>query len=101
MIFSLKKETKKFARDFFQIVEEWRFIALILDRLFLVIFVVASLAGTIALLKAPSTRKYIEPVNPKCYLYYPRINDSEWMSKCGTPDLFNLLSQQSSSFTHI
>ena len=70
----------------FQIVEEWRFIALILDRLFLIIFVSISLIGTMgSLLQAPSLYISTPPVDPMCYLYYPPINDSHWMKKCG-PD---------------
>ncbi|CAF0790530.1 unnamed protein product [Rotaria sp. Silwood1] len=68
-----------------EIVEEWRFIALILDRFFLIIFVSVSLIGTLgSLLKAPSLYKSNPPVNPNCYLYYPPINNSQWLKTCGT-----------------
>ncbi|CAF4131103.1 unnamed protein product, partial [Rotaria sp. Silwood2] len=76
------------------IVEEWRFIALIFDRLFLVIFVSVSLIGTLAsLLKAPSLYKSRAPIDPMCYLYYPPINDSQWMKRCGA-DYFQSLSNE-------
>ncbi|CAF2512317.1 unnamed protein product [Rotaria sp. Silwood2] len=77
-----------------EIVEEWRFIALIFDRLFLVIFVSVSLIGTLAsLLKAPSLYKSRAPIDPMCYLYYPPINDSQWMKRCGA-DYFQSLSNE-------
>ncbi|CAF4478627.1 unnamed protein product [Rotaria socialis] len=67
-----------------EIVEEWRFIALILDRFFLILFVSVSLIGTLgSLLKAPSLYNSTPPVNPSCYLYYPPIDNSEWLKKCG------------------
>ncbi|CAF1126145.1 unnamed protein product [Adineta steineri] len=73
-----------------EIVEEWRFIALILDRLFLIIFVSVSLIGTfLSLRTAPSSHK-ATPVDPLCYLYYPPINDSQWIKKCGTDHLNNM-----------
>lgn len=74
-----------------EIVEEWRFIALILDRLFLVIFVSVSLIGTLKSLgKDPLVDGLSEPVDPVCYLYYPPINDTLWMTRCGTDYLYNL-----------
>ncbi|CAF1318383.1 unnamed protein product [Adineta ricciae] len=74
-----------------EIVEEWRFIALIIDRLFLIIFVSVSLVGTyLSLRRAPSFTKDYEPVDPRCYLYYPPVNNSQWLEKCGTDYLRNL-----------
>ncbi|CAF4317317.1 unnamed protein product [Rotaria socialis] len=74
-----------------EIVEEWRFIALIFDRLFLIIFVSVSLLGTLtSLLKAPSLYHASSPIDPVCFLYYPPINDSQWMKKCGADYLQSL-----------
>ncbi|CAF0748630.1 unnamed protein product [Rotaria sordida] len=83
-----------------EIVEEWRFIALILDRFFLIIFVSVSLIGTLgSLLKAPSLYNSTPPVNPICYLYYPPINDTQWLKKCGTD--YSLINQISTSISNI
>ncbi|UJR16011.1 hypothetical protein I4U23_002926 [Adineta vaga] len=66
-----------------EISEEWRFIALILDRLFLIIFVSVTLIGTFESFRhAPSLYKPTTSINPICYLYYPPINDSQWMKIC-------------------
>lgn len=87
--------TRTNARWFVQIVEEWRFIALILDRIFLIIFVSISLIGTLgSLLKAPSLYQSSPPVDPMCYVYYPPINDSYWMKKCAR-DYFSSISNPS------
>ncbi|CAF1445431.1 unnamed protein product [Adineta steineri] len=73
-----------------EIIEEWRFIALILDRLFLIIFVSVTLIGTIeSLLNTPSLYISTPPINPMCYLYYPPINDSQWIKTCATDSLSN------------
>jgi len=63
--------------------EEWRFIALILDRLFLIIFVLVSIIGTLKLLlQGPLSSHISPPVNPYCYSYYPPLNDSKWRKEC-------------------
>ncbi|CAF4012444.1 unnamed protein product [Adineta steineri] len=73
-----------------EIIEEWRFIALILDRLFLIIFVSITLIGTIeSLFNTPSLYISTPPINPMCYLYYPPINDSQWIKICATDSLSN------------
>lgn len=85
---------------YFQIVEEWRFIALILDRLFLIIFVSVSLIGTLgSLLKAPSLYNSTPPVDPLCYLYYPPLHNSSWMNKCANDYLYSLVGRQSQTMS--
>jgi hypothetical protein len=62
--------------------------------------VLVSLIGTHRiLLKDPTVHKIDGPVDPICYLYYPPINDSSWMKKCGTDYLYNLLNRQLSQAT--
>ncbi|CAF0947131.1 unnamed protein product [Didymodactylos carnosus] len=78
-------EQMKHAKLEKEIAEDWRFIALVLDRLFLIIFAFVSVVGTlISLLKAPSIYNQRKPVDPYCYLYYPPINDSIWTKRCIT-----------------
>ncbi|CAF1203807.1 unnamed protein product [Rotaria sp. Silwood1] len=77
-----------------EIAEEWRFIALVFDRLFLIIFVSVSVMGTFgSLFKSPPSDEFKTPIDPTCYLYYPPINNSRWMQKCGA-DYFRSLSKQ-------
>ncbi|CAF0785639.1 unnamed protein product, partial [Rotaria sordida] len=58
------------------------------------------LIGTLgSLLKAPSLYNSTPPVNPICYLYYPPINDTQWLKKCGTD--YSLINQISTSISNI
>lgn len=66
-----------------EMIEEWRFIALIFDRMFLIIFISISLIGTVSLfLTVPSLYNSNAPIDPICYLYYPPTNDSSWSRRC-------------------
>lgn len=54
-VFNLKVQTILLIFDNFQIMEDWKFIAMVLDRLFLWVFTLAVFCGTICIiLQAPS-----------------------------------------------
>lgn len=47
-----------------QVIEDWKFIAMVLDRLFLILFLAACLMGTGGIiLRAPSLYDYTEPID--------------------------------------
>lgn len=49
-----------------QIVEDWKFVALVMDRLFLVIFAVSCVVGTVAIIgQAPSLYEFKQPIDLK------------------------------------
>ena len=52
--------------DIFQVIEDWKFIAMVLDRLFLWLFTAACLLGTAGIiLRAPSLYDMREPIDAK------------------------------------
>ncbi|CAF1519985.1 unnamed protein product [Adineta ricciae] len=68
-----------------EIVEEWRFIALTFDRLFLIIFTSVTLICTLESFRhIPSLYKPASSINPICYTYYPPIDDVQWLRICNT-----------------
>ena len=63
---SLSPSNNHHGRSFIQVIEDWKFIAMVLDRLFLWLFTLACVLGTGGIiLRAPSLYDMREPIDAK------------------------------------
>ena len=66
LLSSLSPSNNHHGRSFIQVIEDWKFIAMVLDRLFLWLFTLACVLGTGGIiLRAPSLYDMREPIDAK------------------------------------
>jgi len=70
----IAKHTKETDRDI-EVIEDWKFVAMVLDRFFLWVFIVACFAGTAAIiLEAPSLYDQTIPLDESSHAYFNPLN---------------------------
>ena len=69
----IAKHTKDTDREI-EVIEDWKFVAMVLDRFFLWIFIVACFVGTAAIIfEAPSLYDETVPLDQLSHAYFPIV----------------------------